>query len=111
MVQASSGRKLPFPTPPEYPNLIVGMVVDKYDRLIDAVIIEITDANRHPVRAVKTNKLGQFFTASSLPNGHYQIQAEKDGYQFGTLSLELTGKIVDPVELRALNEGPVPTIR
>ena len=105
------GRRLPFPTPPEYPNLIVGMVVDKYDRLIDTAIIEIRDANRHPVRAVKTNKLGQFSIASPLPNGHYQLQAEKDGYQFGILSLELTGKIADPVELRALNEGPTPTIR
>lgn len=101
-------RRLPFPTPPEYPNLIVGMVVDKYDRLIDTAIIEIRDANRHPVRAVKTNKLGQFSIASPLPNGRYQLQAEKDGYQFGILTLELTGTIVDPVELRALNEGPTP---
>ncbi|OGY15920.1 MAG: hypothetical protein A2784_00060 [Candidatus Chisholmbacteria bacterium RIFCSPHIGHO2_01_FULL_48_12] len=108
---ATTPRHLPFPPPPEYPNLIVGMVVDKYDRLIDTAIIEIRDANHHPVRAVKTNKLGQFSIASPLPNGSYQLQAEKDGYQFGILSLELTGKIVDPVELRALNEGPTPTIR
>lgn len=108
---AGGTRRLPFPTPPEYPNLIVGMVVDKYDRLIDTAIIEIRDTNRHPVRAVKTNKLGQFSIASPLPNGRYQLQAEKDGYQFGILTLELTGTIVDPVELRALNEGPTPTIR
>lgn len=108
---AAPVRRLPFPTPPEYPNLIVGMVVDKYDRLIDTAIIEIRDANRHPVRAVKTNKLGQFSIASPLPNGRYQLQAEKDGYQFGILTLDLTGTIVDPVELRALNEGPEPTIR
>ncbi|MBI4035092.1 MAG: carboxypeptidase regulatory-like domain-containing protein, partial [Candidatus Chisholmbacteria bacterium] len=106
--KATTNPRLPFPVPPETPNIIVGMVVDKYDRLIDSAIIEIRDQNRHPVRAVKTNKIGQFFTATPLPNGRYEIVPEKDGFDFAIISLDLNGTIVDPLEIRALNEGPTP---
>lgn len=99
--QAQTDKDLPFPTKPKEPNKIVGMVVSKDNKIIEGAIVEITKPNGMPVRAIKTNKLGQFFISTPLSNGKYYIQAEKKNYTFSTLEIELTGEKVDPVKIQA----------
>ena len=94
-------KNLPFPQPPETPNTLVGMILTADGKIVDNAIIEVRNSDHLPVRALKTNKLGQFFSATSLENGTYEIEAEKDGFKFAIVKLDLNGKLVPPLEIRS----------
>lgn len=92
---------LPFPKKPTVPNVIVGMILDKDRNILENAIVEIHSSDGIPVRAMKTNMLGQFSISTPLRPGEYQISAEKDGHTFDTFSLSLQNSIVDPIEIQA----------
>ncbi len=98
---ATGNRNLPFPSVPSQPNKLVGMVITSQEEMIDDAIVEISNEQGQIVRAVKTNSLGQFFVSTSLTNGIYFIDIDKEGFNFPTQKLELIGKIVDPLEIKA----------
>jgi len=98
---AKFSPELPFPEPPSQANTLVGMALDQEGKIIEGAIIEIRDSQGIPVRALKTNKLGQFRSVTPLDDGQYEIETEKEGYQFDILKVDLTGKIVQPLEIRA----------
>lgn len=100
-VAAKTSAQLPLPAPPNRPNILAGMVLDKNGEIIEGAIIEIRDSQGMPVRALKTNKLGQFTIATPLEDGIYEIETEKEGYQFGIIKIETKGEIIQPLEIRA----------
>ena len=59
----------------------------------------IYDKEGLPVRALKTNKLGQFSGSTPLPNGTYTLELEKDGFTFDVLQIELGGEVVPPLPI------------
>ena len=63
--------------------------------------MEIRDSHGHPVRALRTSKLGQFRIATPLSNDVYEIETEKEGLEFETVKIELKGETVPPIEIRA----------
>lgn len=83
------------------PNVIVGLVRDSRGLLLTDVVIVVKDEEGEPVRALKSNKVGQFAISTALPNGHYAIDFEKDGVQFDTIAVNLEGQIFRPIEVRA----------
>lgn len=91
-----------LPQRPERPNLIAGITLDKDGRIIPGVILEIRDSQGFPVRALKSNKLGQFFIATSLDDGIYEISAEHDGYKFAIIKLEAKNEIIPPLKIQAV---------
>lgn len=95
---------LPIPHPPQTGNTIVGMTLTPAGSILDSAIVEIIQ-NKATVRATKSNKLGQFLFAKPLDDGDYQITAERQGYTFPTYSLNLTGQIIQPIELKATSEA------
>lgn len=97
--QFASGT--PFPYLSEMPNILVGLVKDAQGRLLEGAVLEIRDSHGHPVRALRTNKLGQFRTATPLNNDIYEIETEKPGLEFEIVKLELKGGTVPPIEIRA----------
>ena len=94
---------IPMPDIPEIPNLIVGMATNLGGKIVDGVIVEIQDEHGNPSRVLKTNSLGQFRTTTPLANGRYLIIAEKDGYNFDRVNIDLSGQIVQPVKIIANN--------
>jgi hypothetical protein len=89
-------------TPSTYPNIIVGMVVNSTGQSVEGAILEISDARTGiPARALKSNKLGQFQTATPLAAGQYTILVEKDGLTFNPLSLTMENKIMQPLLISA----------
>ncbi|OGD62771.1 hypothetical protein A2160_04935 [Candidatus Beckwithbacteria bacterium RBG_13_42_9] len=94
-------QDLPLPTPPEAPNLITGMVVTMEDRLLPNSIVEICNSQNQTVRAFKTNKLGQFFIATPLSDGDYEIRMEHPEYGFDIIKFKAEGKIIPPIKIRA----------
>lgn len=96
-----TNKLLPFPKKPTMPNLIVGMVLDEDRNILENAIVEIHSSDGIPVRAMKTNMLGQFSISTPLKPGEYTISAEKDNHTFNTYTLSLKNSIVDPIEIQA----------
>ncbi len=92
--------EIPRPQTPSTPNKIVGMVFNQEGNLIENAIIEIQDKNGHAVRALRTNKLGQFETATPLSSGEYLVTVEKEGYKFDILKLEAKGEVIEPLIIK-----------
>lgn len=93
-----------MPSPPDHPNILAGMVLDPQGQIVPAAIIEIRDSSGLPVRAIKTNGLGQFTIATPLSPGIYELEIEKPGLAFDILKLEVKNEIIPPIEIRAKKE-------
>jgi len=91
-----------LPQKPERPNLIAGITLDKDGKIIPGVILEIRDSQGFPVRALKSNKLGQFFIATPLDDGIYEISAEHEGHKFAIIKLEAKNEIIPPLKIQAV---------
>jgi hypothetical protein len=100
-IAAKFSQEIAMPNTPTFPNLLVGMVLEPEGNIIEGAIIEIRDLEGNPVRAFRSSRLGQFMIATPLPNGTYEIETEKEGYQFDLIKITLTGKVVPPIEIRA----------
>lgn len=89
-------------TVPPRPNMVAGLVVNSANQPIEGVILEISDSkNGIPVRALRSNKLGQFQTATQLSNGKYHLSAEKDGMAFEVIEVICEDKIIQPILVSA----------
>lgn len=88
---------------PHVPNIVSGIVKDAKGDILPNIIVEVKDATNTPVRAFKTNKLGQFSGATPLANGKYTFELEdpKNTYSFDVIGIELTGAAFQPIEIRA----------
>ncbi|MBI2021467.1 PrgI family protein [Candidatus Daviesbacteria bacterium] len=87
------------------PNIINGIITDTNGNYLEEAIIVTHDKQGLPVRALKTNKLGQFIAATPLPNSTYTINVEKDGLLFDVVEVELKGEILKPVIISAKKMG------
>jgi hypothetical protein len=94
---------IPMPDRSDIPNMVVGMATSNEGKIVDGVIVEIQDKHGNPVRVIKTNALGQFKISTPLADGRYLMIAEKEGYSFDRVNIDLSGKIVDPVRIIAHN--------
>lgn len=93
----------------QYPNIITGVLKDPQKKILPNVILTIKDKNSSPLRALKTNKLGQFATATPLPNGIYLIEAEDPmkRYNFDIAQIVLSGKVYPAIEIIAKGEKEI----
>jgi len=91
-------------TEKKIPNIISGIVKDKEGKLLENIVIIIKDQDNDPVRALKTNKLGQFAISTSLENGSYTVEVSNKDRHFGIIRVTTDGSILSPVELREKNE-------
>ena len=95
--------EIPMPETPDTPNIIVGMITSQEGKMVENAIIEIQDTEGNPVRALRTNQLGQFRTATPLVDGRYLIIPEKEGFQFDIIEVSVQGKVVSPLKIKAKN--------
>lgn len=94
-------KSIPTITLTSIANVINGIVTDSVGNYLDGSIILAHDKQGIPVRALKTNKLGQFVAATPLNNGIYTITIEKDELVFDTIEIELTGTVLKPILITA----------
>lgn len=90
-----------FPTLPDTPNIVMGIIKDPRGKVIPNILVEIMSQQGIPVRAFKTNALGQFAAATPLPNGEYNVLLEDPRKQneFEQIHISLTGDIFNPIEI------------
>jgi hypothetical protein len=100
--QANFGA-IPMPDRPDIANIIVGMATSIDGKIIDGVIVEIQDKYGNPARVIKTNSLGQFKISTPLANGRYLIIADKEGYTFDRVNVDLSDQIIEPIRIIAHN--------
>lgn len=89
------------------PNVLSGLVTDKNGAPIVGAVLVVRDANGIPVRALKTNKLGQFLSATPLSNGSYTVEVESDVASFKAASFNLSGNVLPPLGLKGEEKGAV----
>ncbi len=94
-----------LPFIPDVPNLIMGIIKDPRDNSLPNILVEVKDISGNPVRAFKTNVLGQFASATPLGNGVYTISFEdpKSQNKFDTVEIKVTGEIMMPFEIISLD--------
>lgn len=95
-----------FPQLPDTPNIVLGIVRDPRQKVLPNMLVEIMDPNGIPVRAFKTNQLGQFAAATPLPDGNYTVIIEdtKKLNEFEPINIMLDGKIFEPIEITSLDQ-------
>lgn len=106
VVATDAQLKSGFPTLPDVPNVILGIVKDPRGKILPNILVEVVDGNNTPVRAFKTNALGQFAAATPLPNGVYKVifeDAQKKN-EFNTIEITLTGTIFQPLEVTSIDQ-------
>lgn len=110
----STVRRIPFaiaqsvgmPKVPSAPNLIAGIVKDARGNVLPNILIEVKNEQGSPVRAFKSNGLGQFVSATPLLNGTYQIELEdpRGQHKFDLIEIVANGKILEPIEIISVDQ-------
>ena len=81
-------------------NQISGSIINGEGEVVTQAIVEIKDQNNQSVRVLKSDENGEFLTNRPLENGVYQIVVEKDGLNFPTLEVELSGQKIKPLVIK-----------
>lgn len=81
------------------PNVLSGLVTDSSGIPLEGAVLVVRDATGIPIRALKTNKLGQFLSATPLSNGQYVVEVESDKALFNPTSINLSGQVLAPLGL------------
>lgn len=97
--------KMGIPFTPDVPNLIAGIIKDARGNILPNMLIEVKDKEDNPVRAFKTNSLGQFASATPLVNGTYTISFEdpQGNHNFETIELATNGTLIAPLEVISID--------
>lgn len=92
-----------------FPNVVTGIVKDKDKNLLPGVLVTVKDKDGVPLRALKTNRLGQFAASTPLPNGTYLVEIEDPRlrYTFDRAQITLNGSIVPALEIFAKTEKEI----
>lgn len=91
-------QKKPIPFVKDTPNIINGYVRGKAGNLIKNAVVIVKDADGSPVRALKTNELGQFAITTAVPNGTYSVETSSLGETFAIISVDVYGSVLEPLD-------------
>lgn len=94
-------KSMGLPHVSDTPNVVLGLVKDSRGNALPHMLVEVKDKDGNPVRAFKTNVLGQFASATPLANGTYTIALEdpKKLHSFDTIQINPHGQIMLPIEI------------
>lgn len=105
-LQPTTHNSQPFTYPP---NMIMGSVRDMQGVMLQNILITVKDQNHVPVRALKTNKSGQFASSTPLPSAQYIIEIEdpKNQYLFDSVTVSLEGVVLSPLQIIAKTQKQI----
>ena len=92
-----------------FTNVVTGIVKDGDQNLLPGVLVTVKDKDGVPVRALKTNRLGQFAASTQLANGTYLIEIEdpRMRFVFDRAQITLNGSIVPALEIFAKSQKEI----
>lgn len=96
-----AATKAGLPRLTTFPNIVTGIIKDYNGNLLPGILITVRDTTDTPLRALKTNKLGQFAASTPLPNGTYIVEIEdpKNALVFDKVQIPLSGTVAPPIEV------------
>jgi len=99
------GATVGAPLVGDVPNLITGIIKDSRGNVLSNILIEVKDKDGNPVRAFKTNQLGQFQAATPLYNGIYTISFEDpaSSHTFDSVEITASGNPLSPLEIISID--------
>lgn len=103
LISSKQATNMGILTPPSTANVLAGIIKDQDATSLSNVLITVKDLKGTPLRALKTNQLGQFFASTPLANGTYILEVEdpQKRYIFDLVQIKLTGEIVQPIVIMA----------
>jgi hypothetical protein len=89
-----------------FANVVTGIIKDNENNFLPGVLITVKDKDGIPLRALKTNRLGQFAASTPLANGVYFVEVEdpRNRYTFDRIQITLNGSIVPALEIIAKSQ-------
>lgn len=87
----------PLPFIKDAANVINGYVRGRDGNLIKNAVVIVKDSEGSPVRALKTNELGQFAITTPVGNGTYTVEASSPGESFGIMTMDVYGSVLEPL--------------
>jgi hypothetical protein len=90
-----------LPKVSDTPNVVVGIVKDARGNILPNILVEVKDQSGNPVRAFKTNALGQFASATPLSAGTYTLELDdpKKQHSFDLIQVVTNNQILMPIEV------------
>lgn len=109
IIAPGAAVKAGIPQLTTFPNVVTGIVKDQYGNLLAGMLITVRDHDDVPLRALKTNRLGQFAASTPLPNNTYIVEIEdpKGGFIFDRAQIQLGGAVAPPLEITAKSQKQV----
>lgn len=88
------------------PNVITGLVKDDTGNFLPGILVTVTNGDGIPMRALKTNKLGQFAASTQLASGTYFVEIEdpRGRFTFSRVQITLNNAVVPILEIIAKSE-------
>jgi hypothetical protein len=92
-----------------FSNVVTGIVKDNVGGLLPGVLVTVRDKEGVPLRALKTNKLGQFAASTQLPNGTYIVEIEdpRNRFTFDRAQITLNGAVMPAIEIVAKSKRDI----
>ncbi|HEX7042522.1 MAG TPA: PrgI family protein [Patescibacteria group bacterium] len=108
VIKVAPNQKAAVGTPltNDVPNLISGVVKDPRSNVLPNILIEVKDKDDNPVRAFKTNPLGQFASATPVISGVYTITFEdpQGKQKFDTVEITANGTVLPQLEVFSVDQ-------
>lgn len=109
VIAPEAAAKAGLPRLTTFPNVVTGIIKDPYGNLLAGMLITVRDKDDVPLRALKTNKLGQFAASTPLPDNTYIVEIEdpKGAFIFNKVQIPLIGTVAPPIEVTAKSQKQV----
>lgn len=109
VISPDAATKAGLPRLTTFPNVVTGIVKDHYGNLLAGMLVTVRDKNDMPLRALKTNRLGQFAASTPLLNGTYVVEIEdpRGAFIFDKAQITLAGALAPPIEVIAKSQKQV----
>lgn len=109
VITPESAVRVGLPRLTTFPNIVTGIIKDPLGNLLSGILVTVRDKNEVPLRALKSNKLGQFAASTPLPNGNYFIEVEdpRGNYTFDRVQISVTGAVLPPLEIFAKSQKQI----
>lgn len=109
VIAPGAASKAGLPKLTTFPNVVTGIIKDHFGNLLAGMLITVRDRDDVPLRALKTNKLGQFAASTPLSNNTYIVEIEdpKGTYTFDKAQISLNGTVAPLIEVTAKSQREI----
>jgi hypothetical protein len=92
-----------------FQNVATGIIKDSNGNMLPGILVTIKDQEGVPLRALKTNKLGQFAASTPLQPGEYIIEIEdpRNQFAFEKAKIVINNTILPAVEIIAKSQKEI----